>query len=140
MVNVDTHHTENDTQPTTDTRAPVEWVDPFVGNGATNLPEPEGLASTWFWPKAQVGNTHPGPCYPFGMVSVCAYSGAYPTGYGLYEPTFDGQPERRFDRYMASGFTHFQHSGTGDIGLFYNYVKVTPLAVCRRKLSSQTQL
>jgi hypothetical protein len=77
-----------------DMKTPVEWVDPFLGNGATGLPKPKGIASTWSWLKAQVGNTHPGACYPFGMLSACAYSGAYVTGYGLYKISTSGQPAR----------------------------------------------
>jgi putative alpha-1,2-mannosidase len=106
---------------------PVASVDPFLGNGATDLTAAEGIAAAWFWPKAQVGNTHPGACYPFGMVSACAYSGAYDTGYGRYEKSTDGQPRVRHDQYTATGFAHFQQSGTGDIQVFYNYVKVVPL-------------
>jgi len=38
----------------------------------------EGEDQGWLWvfPSGQVGNTHPGATYPFGMASVCAYSGA----------------------------------------------------------------
>ncbi len=61
------------------------------------------------------------------MVSACAYSGAYPTGYGLYMKNTEGQPEELFDRTQASGFTHFQQSGTGAIRKYYNYVRVTPM-------------
>src|SRR5690349_13311003 len=84
-----------------------ESVDPFIGTGVTDLPPSDGLAATWWWPKPQIGNTHPGATYPFGMVSACAYSGAYPTGYGLYDMSTEGIPPRLFDRYQASGFTHF---------------------------------
>ncbi|NUT52318.1 MAG: hypothetical protein HOV94_34240, partial [Saccharothrix sp.] len=62
----------------------LDEIDPFIGTAATSLPAAQGLAATWWWPKAQVGNTHPGATSPLGMVSACAYSGAYPTGYGLY--------------------------------------------------------
>jgi hypothetical protein len=72
----------------------LEHVDPFIGTAATDLPEPRGLAATWWWPKPQVGNTHPGATYPFGMVSACAYSGAYPTGYGLYDLNTEGIPPK----------------------------------------------
>ncbi|MEM6823055.1 MAG: glycoside hydrolase domain-containing protein [Verrucomicrobiota bacterium] len=109
-------------------KVPAAYVDPFLGNGATDLPKPEGIAGTWFWPKAQVGNTHPGACYPFGMVSACAYSGAYPTGYGCYDRSTEGPPGKLFEELSASGFTHFQQSGTGDMRIFYNHVRVTPLA------------
>ena len=108
-------------------KRPVDWVHPFLGNGATDLPAREGIAAAWFWPKAQVGNTHPGACSPLGMVSACAYSSAYVTGYGMYRPNSDGQPDRWFDDDTASGFTHFQHSGTGAVETYYNYVRVTPL-------------
>jgi putative alpha-1,2-mannosidase len=61
------------------------------------------------------------------MVSACAYSGAYPTGYGRYAKNTEGVPEEMFDRLQASGFTHFQQSGTGAIRKYYNYVRVTPM-------------
>jgi predicted alpha-1,2-mannosidase len=62
-----------------------------------------------------------------GMVSACAYSGAYPTGYGRYAKNTEGVPEEMFDRLQASGFTHFQQSGTGAIRKYYNYARVTPM-------------
>ncbi|WP_275412193.1 GH92 family glycosyl hydrolase [Sphaerisporangium rufum] len=102
-------------------------VDPFIGTAATDLPAGRGLAATWWWPKPQVGNTHPGATSPLGMVSACAYSGAYPTGYGRYAKSTEGVPEELFDRLQASGFTHFQQSGTGAIRKYYNYVRVTPM-------------
>ena len=102
-------------------------VDPFIGTGVTDLGPPEGLAATWWWPKPQVGNTHPGACHPFGMVSACAYSGAYPTGYGVFEMSTEGVPARLYDRPQASGFTHFQQSGPGAIRKYYNYFRVTPM-------------
>ncbi|SPL98053.1 Alpha-1,2-mannosidase [[Actinomadura] parvosata subsp. kistnae] len=61
------------------------------------------------------------------MVSACAYSGAYPTGYGRYAKNTEGVPEEMFERLQASGFTHFQQSGTGAIRKYYNYVRVTPM-------------
>src|SRR3954466_2057383 len=104
-----------------------ERVDPFIGTEATSLPEQQGLARTWWWPKPQVGNTHPGATYPLGMVSACAYSGAYPTGYGRYDLGTEGLPTQMHDRQVASGFTHFQQSGTGAIRKYYNYFRVTPM-------------
>ena len=105
----------------------IEHVDPFIGSAVTDLPVPQGLAETWWWPKPQVGNTHPGATYPFGMVSVCAYSGAYPTGYGIYQLNTEGVPSQLYDTQIASGFTHFQQSGTGAIRKYYNYFRVTPM-------------
>ncbi|HCX84481.1 MAG TPA: glycoside hydrolase [Micrococcales bacterium] len=105
----------------------LEHVDPFIGTAGTDLPAPTGLAATWWWPKPQVGNTHPGAAYPFGMVSACAYSGGYPTGYGPYELGTEGLPVPFLDAHVASGFTHFQQSGTGAIRKYYNYLRVTPM-------------
>ncbi len=102
-------------------------VDPFLGTEVSQLRPPRGLAATWWLPKPQVGNTHPGACSPLGMVSACAYSGAYPTGYGLYDKSTEGLPAPLFDRYQSSGFTHFQQSGTGAIRKYYNYLRVTPM-------------
>ena len=104
----------------------LAWTDPFWGNGSIDLPDPEGIAATWFFIKAQSGNTLPGACFPFGMVSASAYSGAYPTGYGLNDFNYHSTPRKKYERYGASGFTHFQQSGTGATGIYYNYVKVIP--------------
>lgn len=105
----------------------LEHVDPLIGTDVTDLPAPEGLAATWWWPKPPVGNTHPGACFPLGMVSACAYSGAYPTGYGRHRLNTEGIPARLHDDLVASGFTHFQQSGTGAIRKYYNYFRVTPM-------------
>ncbi len=105
----------------------IEHVDPFIGTETTALPERTGLAATWWWPKPQVGNTHPGATSPFGMVSACAYSGAYPTGYGRYDLSTAGVPPVIHEKPVASGFTHFQQSGTGAIRKYYNYFRVTPM-------------
>ncbi len=102
-------------------------VDPFIGTEATRLPPAQGLAATWWWPKPQIGNTHPGATHPFGMVSACAYSGAYPTGYGRYDFNTEGVPREIHATTVASGFTHFQQSGTGAIRKYYNYFRVTPM-------------
>ena len=82
-------------------------VDPFIGSEPCDLAAPTGLAAAWFWPKPQIGNTHPGACLPFGMVSACPYTGGYPTGYGRYAKSLQGVPEPLFDDLRISGFTHF---------------------------------
>ncbi|WP_265521082.1 glycoside hydrolase domain-containing protein [Oerskovia flava] len=105
----------------------IEHVDPFIGTEVTDLPPQHGLAATWWWPKPQVGNTHPGASHPLGMVSACAYSGAYPTGYGRYDISTEGVPTELYDRALTSGITHFQQSGTGAIRKYYNYFRVTPM-------------
>ncbi len=102
-------------------------VDPFIGTGVTDLAEPEGLATTWWWPKPQAGNTHPGATFPLGMVSACAYSGGYPTGYGQLQLATEGIPSQLYEELNASGFSHFQQSGTGAIRKYYNYLRTTPM-------------
>ena len=86
----------------------VAIVDPFIGTEPVDLPPRSGIAATWFWPKPQIGNTHPGACLPFGMVSVMPYSGGYPTGYGCYSKSLQGYPPRLREELQVSGFTHFQ--------------------------------
>ncbi|MEE8602484.1 glycoside hydrolase domain-containing protein [Euzebya tangerina] len=105
----------------------IEDVDPFIGSEPADLPDPDGLAGTWWWPKPPIGNTHPGATHPFGMVSVCPTSGAYPTGYGRYDRSTEGVPPRLHDDLVTSGFTHFHQSGTGAIRKYYNYLRVTPM-------------
>lgn len=104
----------------------TSFVDPFWGNGASAAPPGEGLAKHWNWLKPHVGNTHPGAVMPFGWVSVLPYSGAYPTGYGIYGFACEGEPPQVSDCPAAWGLTHFHHSGTGYVGEFYNYILVTP--------------
>lgn len=102
-------------------------VDPFVGCEASQLDGKTGLAATWFWPKAQIGNLHPGACLPLSALSVCAYSGGYPTGYGRYRVNTHGRPPLLHAQPVASGLTHFQPSGTGAIGNYYNYLHCAPV-------------
>jgi putative alpha-1,2-mannosidase len=118
----------------------IESVDPFIGTDVTDLPAATGLAASWWWPKPQIGNTHPGATSPFGMVSACAYSGAYPTGYGRYAMSTEGVPPRMYDGLQASGFTHFQQSGTGAIRKYYNYFRVTPMIEPLDALDTQWSL
>ena len=103
-------------------------VDLFWGSGGVTLPPSEGIARCWNWEKAQTGNTHPGAVMPFGWVSACAFSGAYPSGYGRFGVSSCGPAPCVDARKFASGFTHFHHSGTGWIGIFYNYLLFTPYA------------
>ena len=106
----------------------TRFVDPFIGCDSAALPKPEGIAKSWWCAKPPVGNTHPGATLPFGMVSVCAYSGGYVTGYGPYDLSLSGDPpERLFSRHEALGLSHFQQSGTGRIRIYYNYLLTTPL-------------
>ena len=106
----------------------VAKVDPFLGTAEADLPKPEGIAATWWTAKPPIGNTHPGASLPFGMVSACAYSGAYVTGYGRYGLSLSGgSPPLAFENHEALGIAHFQQSGTGRIRMYYNYLLTTPL-------------
>ena len=103
-----------------------ELVDPFHGNGTIDLPKAEGIAATWHFIKGLAGNTHPGAVIPFGKYSVCPYTGGYPTGYGVNEVNFGNPIQPIMEQMRIKGFSHFHHSGTGAVGLYYNYAVVTP--------------
>lgn len=109
---------------------PLSYVDIFYGNLEPDLKKPEGIAANWFYLKAQTGNTHPGALLPFGMVSACAYTGGYSSGYGPYWVNSYARPPRIMqpDAMEAMGFSHFHHSGTGYIDEFYNYFIFTPVS------------
>jgi putative alpha-1,2-mannosidase len=74
------------------------------------------------------GRQHPSRRHlPLGNGVGFAYSGGYPTGYGRYDLVTEGVPTQIHDGQLASGFTHFQQSGTGAIRKYYNYFRVTPM-------------
>ena len=103
-------------------------MDPLLGCDACDLPDGEGFAAKWWTAKPPIGNTHPGATLPFGMVSVCAYSGAYVTGYGRYDVSLSGDsPKTIYDQHGCYGLAHFQQSGTGRIRVYYNYLLTTPV-------------
>ena len=103
-------------------------VDPFWGCGGTQAPKAEGMAYGWSWTKAQTGNTHPGALLPFGWVSVCAYTGGYPSGYGRFGVSSSGPAPEKLKRMEGFGFTHFHQSGTGWCDRFYNLFLFSPYA------------
>jgi putative alpha-1,2-mannosidase len=105
----------------------LDDVDPFIGCEPMDVVVPDGLASAWFFPKPMIGNTHPGATLPFGMVSACAYSGGYPTGYGRWGKCTEGLPPELFPTRRCQGFTHLHPSGVGAIRKYYNYVRVVPM-------------
>ena len=105
---------------------PCKYVDVFYGNGETDRFFKDGLASKWFYIKALCGNTTPHAVLPFGKMSVGAYSGGYPTGYGTYCPNFCGGVPKMAETQRARGFSHLHHTGTGAIRYYYNYAVVTP--------------
>lgn len=102
-----------------------KYVDSFFGNGEIQHPVPHGIAATWFFIKAQCGNTHPHATLPFGKMSCGLYTGGYPTGYGNHCPNSCG-PVKKFSA-PVRGFSHLHQSGTGAIGAYYNYAVVSPV-------------
>ena len=105
---------------------PCKYVDVFYGNGETDRFFDDGLASKWFYLKAQCGNTLPHATLPFGKMSVGAYSGGYPGGYGTHHPNTCGGIKKLSDKMTARGFSHIHHSGVGGICYYYNYAIVSP--------------
>ncbi len=103
-----------------------KYADVFYGNGEIDHFAEEGLSSKWFYIKALCGNTTPHAVLPFGKMSVGAYSGAYPTGYGTHYPNSCGGIGKISEKQMIRGFSHLHQSGTGAIGFYYNYAIVTP--------------
>lgn len=103
-----------------------KYVDVFYGNGEiTEFPE-TGLASKWFYIKALCGNTTPHAVLPFGRMSVGAYSGGYPTGYGTHYPNSCGGIKKLWQKMKIRGFSHLHESGTGAIDYYYNYAIAVP--------------
>ena len=66
---------------------------------------------------------------PLGMVSACAYSGAYPTGYGRYGIATEGVPPRRSTTGQLAVGVHALPAvrAPGAIRKYYNYFRVTPM-------------
>lgn len=102
------------------------YVDVFLGCDDIDLPKPEGIAGNWHFIKALCGNTHPGAVLPFGKLSCCAYSGAYSAGYGRNKVNCGGPIAKLYEQNKFKGLSHIHMSGTGYIGVFYNYAVTTP--------------
>lgn len=101
-------------------------VNVFQGSGEIDLPKPEGVAAAWHFIKGLAGNTHPGAALPFGKLTCGCYNAGYPTGYGNHEPNY-GEPIRKFGgREETLGFSHLHQSGTGAIGVYYNFAVTAP--------------
>ncbi len=103
-----------------------KYVDVFYGNGEVDHFPEKGLASKWYYIKALCGNTTPHAVLPFGKMSVGAFSGGYPSGYGNHYPNSCGGIKKLSDGLTARGFSHLHQSGTGGIRYYYNYAVVTP--------------
>lgn len=106
----------------------VDNVDVFWGSRIFSRQTDGKLSKKWFFYKPQVGNLSPACTLPNSAFAVVPYSGGYPTGYGLYNPSYAAVPTEMAQENFIRGFTHFCHSGTGFIGNFYNYFMICPSA------------
>lgn len=103
-------------------------VNVFHGSGEVHNNNLKGIAKTWQPIKALCGNTHPHACFPFGQISCGAYSGGYSTGYGNHKPNSNKPPEKFLTQNKIRGFSHCHCTGTGALGLYYNYAVVSPFS------------
>lgn len=101
-------------------------VNIFWGSEIFNSKEKGTLAPKWFFYKPQIGNLGPACTLPNSPFTVVPYSGGYPTGYGIYNPSYASVPSVMSEKKTIKGFTHFSHSGCGFLENFYNYFMVSP--------------
>ena len=95
-----------------------EYVNVFQGWDECELPKAEGVASSWHFIKSTCGNAHPGAALPFGAMTVCAYSGGYPTGYGWNGINSDPNIPKIHESKKFCGVSHLHHTGAGSLGFF----------------------
>ncbi len=112
-------------------------VNVFFGCDPVDLPKREGFAKGWKPIKGMCGNTSPEAVLPFGKMSCCAYSGAYPTGYGNCRVNSHRPIKAMYPFHRFCGFTHVRPSGTGFIGYFYNFALVTPTLALQKILAEE---
>ena len=105
----------------------ADYVNVFYGSEEYIKEKHNTIADKWVYLKGMCGNTHPGATEPFGKMSVCAYSGGYPTGYGSNTPNYGGKITKFTQKKLIKGFSHCHQYGTGAIGIYYNYCLVTPV-------------
>mgnify|MGYP000137212674 CR=1 FL=1 len=86
-------------------QTPADRVDPFIGTDVTDLAPSDGLAATWWWPKPQIGNTHPGATSPFGMIQLSPDTSE--------APNWGDASGYDYNRNTIFGFSHTRLSGTG---------------------------
>ena len=104
----------------------TRYADVFLGNGAIDLPKPQGVAAAWHMIKGKAGNTTPAAAIPFGKITACAYTGGYSSGYGHVGTNYGDQPRQIMEPGTIRGFSHIHHSGVGYIDSFYNYAVTAP--------------
>lgn len=103
-----------------------KFVNVFQGSGKSSNPNDESLYSKWNLLKGKAGNVSPAAAIPFGNVTCVPYSGGYSSGYGNFQPSGPHQPRAFFNGNKIIGFSHFNHSGCGAFGFYYNYFLTVP--------------
>lgn len=86
-----------------------KYVDVFYGNGEVDHYAEQGIGSKWYYIKALCGNTISHATLPFGKMSVGAYSGGYPCGYGTHYPNCCGGIKKLGEAMTIKGFSHIHH-------------------------------
>lgn len=104
----------------------TDFANPFQGNGEIDLPSPTFPAETWHFIKGLSGNTSPAATLPFGKYACHGYDGAYPTGNGINCLNSGEKIKKLFEKPKYIGLSHFCHSGTGAIRIYYNYALTNP--------------
>ena len=94
----------------------IEHVDPFIGSSATDLPLPHGLGlrPRW-WPKPQVGDTHPARPSRSAWCRRARTPGPTPPATGCYQWNTQGVPTELHDR-LCSHPASPTSSSSGDRG------------------------
>ena len=104
----------------------IKFVNVFQGTGKSSTPEEGSLYEKWNLLKGKAGNVSPAAALPFGNVTCVPYSGGYSSGYGNFKPSGPRVPQTFFDGDKIIGFSHFNHSGCGAFGFYYNYLVASP--------------
>lgn len=104
----------------------TKFVNVFQGSGRSSTPKDGSLYSKWNLLKGKAGNVSPAAALPFGNVTCVPYSGGYSSGYGNFLPSGPHIPQTFFDGDKIIGFSHFNHSGCGAFGFYYNYFVTSP--------------
>lgn len=104
----------------------VDLVNVFWGSEIFKKQSDGKLSGKWYFFKPQTGNLSPACHLPNAAFSVVPYSGGYPSGYGIYNPSYGSVPTEMAKENFIKGFTHFCHSGAGFLDNFYNYFMICP--------------
>lgn len=104
----------------------TKFVNVFQGTGKSSQPKAGSLYSKWNLLKGKAGNVSAAAALPFGNVTCAPYSGGYSSGCGNFAPSGPNIPKEIFEGDKIFGFSHFNHSGCGAFGFYYNYLVTSP--------------